>query len=158
METDGKSVANYFGLDNRYDDPDRLLKDVFAAAAKTDTFMYRGASHHSEKYPSIMRVRSDKGTTNLYRHEIEMLKEFQKYGASLIEGNAGAIELVSCAQHFGVPTRLLDWTTDPFVALFFALSTSSVYTGLYNKEYRFFCLRYQQANGFRRNILPADGS
>lgn len=34
------------------------------------------------------------------------------------------LEWLFTAQHYGVPTRLLDWSENPFIALYFALSSS----------------------------------
>lgn len=55
----------------------------------------------------------------------KMLQQFKKLakkelGKSLRVEPANDLEWLFMAQHYGIPTTLLDWTTDPLVALFFA--------------------------------------
>lgn len=50
-------------------------------------------------------------------------------------------ELICFAQHFGVPTRLIDWATNPLAALYFALETDQ------NQEYAVvWCLKVTKLN------------
>lgn len=103
-----------------YNNADELLNDMFRALANSNHIMYRGISQKNEKYPSITREYDGKKID--VSKEIPMLQDFLKYGAALIEGGTGTVDFIACAQHFGMPTRLLDWSTNPFVALFFSLS------------------------------------
>lgn len=58
---------------------------------------------------------------NLERY---MLDEFRTSGAVFLDAN-NVIEVYLIAQHYGMPTRLLDWTTNPLAGLFFAVDNES---------------------------------
>lgn len=54
--------------------------------------------------------------------EREMLEEFRNSAAPSVD-TKDELTVLFAAQHFGLPTRLLDWTTNPLVALYFAVAS-----------------------------------
>lgn len=54
--------------------------------------------------------------------EFALLHAFRQQASNLLSGTMETLDYVACAQHYGIPTRLIDWTYNPFTALYFALS------------------------------------
>ncbi len=57
-------------------------------------------------------------------HEFDMVKEFALQIVNQL-GDMPFLKLLELGQHFGLPTRFIDFTVDPYVALFFGLGTSN---------------------------------
>lgn len=89
---------------------------------------YRGASKISNQLlPSLYRKRANPAA---FEHDLSQLegqlvtrfrdRSLPYHNRQLTDG----LETLFFMQHFGVPTRLLDWTENPFVGLFFALRSA----------------------------------
>jgi hypothetical protein len=132
-----------------------LLRSSWDAKLKRyrSNFAFRGVSDYSYKLPtSLNRLNNEQ---SIERH---LIRNFRKYANPEFERMKDEWHWLALGQHHGLPTRLLDWTYSPHVALHFATNE----TERYDKHGAIWCLDYVKAHdrlpAHLRHLLTEEGS
>lgn len=98
---------------------DDLLKIISINIEKSKTLFYRGHANSSYRLmPSIYRANAPFYEKEIFYDTISTIpQEFN--------GINSTFEILTKFQHFGTPTRLLDITTNPLIALYFACKSGN---------------------------------
>jgi FRG domain len=106
---------------------DELYRDSWDPALKRhrSPYVYRGMPNAANDLrSSLIRLAGKKELSQLEGH---VLRNFRKYAGSESAAGDSVWNWLALAAHHGLPTRLLDWTYSPFVALHFATADLSQY-------------------------------
>ncbi len=102
---------------------DNFIKYVSHYSNEKRIRLFRGQKDDKPLNSKLYRLVNKNSRLNeFYEIEKNIISEFKKlaYLHSNITNEFNDWEILSIAQHFGLPTRLLDWSSNPLVALWFA--------------------------------------
>ena len=109
------------------------LIDRLTELAVSGEWVFRGYNLQEHLLPTVIR-------RNMSDSEDTLLFEFERYGAQYINAS-NPVDFMSYAQHFGLPTRVLDF--NPFIALYFSLFSPKTNARYKNQEDRdYYYIRY----------------
>jgi hypothetical protein len=133
-----------------------LQEHLFGQSWRTDirrhrsNFVFRGA-------PSITHaLETSLQTGGFEKHERHLLTSFRKYAMRYAAQGDSVWNWLSLAKHHGLPTRLLDWTYSPYVAMHFATHDFR----RFDEDGAIWMVDYQKTNRSLppalRKVLPED--
>ncbi len=95
-------------------------------------YVYRGVSDGN--YPLITTLNRE--CSHDLSLETNIIRSFKKYGFDELKDIDSFWQMLATGQHFGLPTRLLDWTYSPLVAAHFV----TVNLNDYDKDGAIYCI------------------
>lgn len=106
------------------------LLNYYSAKKDKEKYVFRGISSPEQKYCKITRacclncekIDIKKYIENYFNKEILYIREFEHKAGYLLQNYHMPIDLVAAAQHYGIRTRLVDWTTSLPIATLFSLN------------------------------------
>lgn len=101
---------------------DDFFKFIQENSDKNTNYVFRGLKSTEYKLiPSIGRIKTNNNKKFTINDEEKMLSLFKQKAYPFLDNGISKLDLLAVAQHHGLPTRLLDWTWNPLVALYFAV-------------------------------------
>ena len=154
------SEANHHANEQRVETWSELQEALFEGSSQPalgrfrSDYAFRGVSEPETGLPHSLQLLG--GPYD--ELEGDLLRNFRKYAGLQAVPVDSVWNWLSVARHHGLPTRLLDWSFSPYVALHFATAN----TALYDHDAVVWCVNFNAAHEHlprrMREALEAEGS
>lgn len=110
-------------------------------------YIFRGLSEDDELLPSVVRKckkHGGKTIADIREYESSVLKKFSQYSIQYLPYYEMTIDWLAAAQHYGLPTRLIDWTYNLYVGLFFSIGKPNTESKEEDNSYLMVCKSFDK--------------
>lgn len=139
-----RTIKNFFDFESAIDDFRKWTKEKSRHVKKDYVPVFRGVREKGE----TLYLNTSLQWNNLVEYEYDMINELRRFEPFEFNGLSG-LDLLGKCQHYGLPSRLLDFSFSHYVALFFSV-TDLKQDNISDKKCKVYCMA---AN--LRNEVPA---